>query len=147
MINSRYRDAFEEVYVILDYLDYDDYWKISQDFLDVIEKNRNKEHEFDIDWNVSLNEQKIMNETKAILFNLFHKNFATPQQKETIQKMWREEIQKEEEKKRKIYETEMFTQQNASIVKEEQKENIQLVEYKENIFKKFLKRLKEFFGF
>ena len=108
MINNRYRDAFEEVYVILNYLDENDYKKIPKEKIEAIEKNRNKEYIFDIDWDISLKEQKLMNESRIILFNFFKDYFATPEQKEKILKKWKDEAIKEEKKKKELYNIDVF---------------------------------------
>ena len=146
MMNIRYRDAFEEVYVVLNYLDENDYSKIPKRKIEVIEKNRNREHNFDIDLDISLKEQNLMAESKAILFNLFRDYYATSEKKEKILKIWKEESLKEDEKKRELYDVDVFAQINKKEVREEVKEeNLELVKSKENIFKKILNSIKAFF--
>ena len=46
MIPSRYRNAYKEVYIILSYLDEDDYNKIPLEVIDAIENNMNEEYEY-----------------------------------------------------------------------------------------------------
>ena len=87
-----------------------------------------------------------MAESKAILFNLFRDYYATSEQKEKILKIWKEEALKEDEKKRELYDVDVFAQINKKEVREEVKEeNLELVKSKENIFKKILNSIKAFF--
>ena len=63
-----------------------DYNKIPSDIISVIEENRNKEYQYFIDESISLSEQKMLPETKAILFNIFRDYLATEEQKQKIEK-------------------------------------------------------------
>ena len=54
MVNIRFKNAFSEVYEILKYLREDEYNKISEDFLKIVEKYRNKEYEFVLEDNIEL---------------------------------------------------------------------------------------------
>ena len=82
---------------------------------------------------------------KAILFNLFRDYLATQEQKEKIIKMQNEERQKNELEKQKQYNIDVFANKYNQN-KTERIDEIQLVEYKENIFKKLLNKIKSFFS-
>ena len=83
-------------------------------------------------------------ETKAILFNLFRDYLATSEQRQKIIKMQNEERQKNESKKQQQYSTDIFKNkvedkiENAKI----KEKSHELIQYKENIFIKIMKRLK-----
>ena len=91
-------------------------------------------------------------ETKAILFNLFRDYLATPEQRTKIIKMQNEARQKNELKKQQMYNTDVFanksinktTKLNENEVKTNNNEK-QIVEYKENIFKRILNKIKSLF--
>ena len=91
MIPSRYRNAYKEVYIILSYLDEDDYNKIPLEVIDAIENNMNEEYEYYMNEDIDLSNQQMLPETKAALFNLFRDYLSTPEQKEKIKKMISEE--------------------------------------------------------
>ena len=156
MVNIRFKNAFSEVYEILKYLREDEYNKISEDFLKIVEKYRNKEYEFVLEDNIELKNQKLMTETRAILFNLFYDYFATNEQKELIKRWNREELQKKEQRKREMYDVDVFKKDKVdnSIKQEEivesRPEEIanekSLVEYKESIFKIIINKIKAIFG-
>ena len=141
---SNRKNAYTEVYTILEDLNEEEYNKIPPEVMNVIYENRNPDYCYELDDNLELKEQPMLPETKAILFNLFRDYLATQEQKEKIIKMQNEERQKNEIKKQKQYNIDVFENKNIQN-KAERIEEIQLVEYKENIFKKILNKIKRFF--
>ena len=69
-MNNR-RNAYTEVYTILQDLDDEEYNKIPLEVIKAIEENRNLEYDFELDDDLELKEQTLLPQTKAILFNLF----------------------------------------------------------------------------
>lgn len=108
MIPSRYRNAYKEVYIILSYLDEDDYNKIPLEVIDAIENNMNEEYEYYMNEDVDLSNQQMLLETKATLFNLFRDYLSTPEQKEKIIRMQREDRLKLERQKEQKYGKNVF---------------------------------------
>lgn len=100
---ENYRKAFTEVDTILGYLNQEEYSKIPEIKLEVIRKNKDENYIYELDENKELTEQKMLPETKAILFNLFRDYLSIPGQKEKIIKMQRKERWQNEEKKKQIY--------------------------------------------
>ena len=98
---TKYKDAYTEVYEILEQLDEEEYNKIPSNVITAIRENRNTEYEFEVDEELELKEQELLPETKAILFNIFRDYLSTPEQKEKIIKMQAEERLKNEQKKRR----------------------------------------------
>lgn len=98
-----YRNAFAEVYEIINYLEDNDYNKIPEEILKVIEEERNKEYTYFIDESIPFVEQEMLPETKAILFNFFRDYFSTQEQKEKILNFQKNEREKLEEKKKIEY--------------------------------------------
>ncbi len=77
-------NSLAEVYFVLCNLNKDEYNKIPTHIIDTIKTNRNMDYRFIINNDVSIIEQPFLEETKAILFALFKKYLATPEQKEKI---------------------------------------------------------------
>ena len=144
-MNNR-KNAYTEVYTILQELNEEEYNKIPPEVIKTIEANRNEEYEYELDDELELKEQLMLPETKAILFNLFRDYLATPEQKAKIIRMQNEARQKNELKKQQMYNTDVF----ANIQKEDtvqlNSEKTQIVKYKENIFKRILNKIKRFFS-
>ena len=144
-MNNR-KNAYAEVYTILQELNEEEYNKIPPEVIETIEANRNEEYEYELDDELELKDQPMLPETKAILFNLFRDYLATPEQKAKIIRMQNEARQKNELKKQQMYNTDVF----ANIQKEDtvqlNSEKTQIVKYKENIFKRILNKIKRFFS-
>ena len=146
-MNNR-RNAYTEVYTILQDLDEEEYKKISPEVIKAIKENRNLEYYFELDNDLELKEQTLLPQTKAILFNLFRDYLATPVQKEKIIKMQNEERAKIELKKKQMYNSEIFTneesrneeerqEKNQDEIKEKEEKSLDLVEYKPSFINKF----------
>ena len=143
-MNNR-RNAYTEVYTIFQELNEEEYEKIPPEIIETIEVNRNEEYDYELDDELELKEQPMLPETKAILFNLFRDYLATPEQKVKIIRMQNEERQKNELKKQQRYHTDVFAnKQNKNVVQQKQK-TMQMVEYKENIFKRLINKIKSIF--
>lgn len=144
---DKYSNAYAEVYTILEYLDEEEKKKIPPQVLEAIEQSRNKEYIFDIEDDIELKDQILLPETRAILFNLFRDYLSEPWQKEKIIKMQREEKERNEQKKKQMYNSDVFAKEENSTEnskKESKNEKDELVVYNENIFKKiwgYIKRL------
>ena len=84
---TKYKNAYTEVYEIIEQLNEEEYSKIPPQVIKAIEENRNTEYEFELEEDIELKDQELLPETKAILFNLFRDYLSTPEQKEKILKM------------------------------------------------------------
>ena len=146
-MNNR-RNAYTEVYTILQDLDEEEYKKISPEVIKAIKENRNLEYYFELDNDLELKEQTLLPQTKAILFNLFRDYLATSEQKEKIIKMQNEERAKIELKKKQMYNSELFPNKESKIeeerqenakdeIKEKEENSLNLVEYKPSFINKF----------
>ncbi len=148
VLTETYKNAFTEVYTIINYIEDEDYSMIPEDVISVIEENRNQDYEYEMNEELDIFNQPMLPETKAILFNFFRDYWATPEQKEKIKRMQREERQKIEEKKKIEYgEYDVF--KNRSLNIKENNENTSktaLIEIKKgNIFIRILNKIKSFF--
>ena len=143
-MNNR-KNAYAEVYTILQDLNEEEYNKIPPEVVEAIKVNRNEEYEYELDDELELKEQPMLPETKAILFNLFRDYLATPEQKAKIIRMQNEARQKNELKKQQMYNTDVFANKPKENQSSNNNETMQIVEYKENFFKKILNKIKSFF--
>ena len=92
-MNNR-KNAYAEVYKILQELNEEEYNKIPPEVIETIEANRNEEYEYELDNELELKDEPMLPETKAILFNLFRDYLATPEQKAKIIRMQNESRRK-----------------------------------------------------
>ena len=145
-MNNR-RNAYKEVYIVLQDLNEEDYNKIPPEIIETIKENSNEEYKFVLNDELELKEQLLLPETKAILFNLFRDYLATPVQKEKILKMQSEERKKVEEKKKQNYtNVDIFkTNKHEDIEEETNNKQLQLVQIKEEgFFRKLINKIKVF---
>ena len=84
---SNRRNAYKEIYTILQDLNEEEYNKIPSEVVSAIKENMNEEYEYELDEELELKNQSMLPETKAILFNLFRDYLSTQEQKEKIVKM------------------------------------------------------------
>lgn len=155
VLTQIYKNAFAEVYTILNYIQEEDYSKIPEDVISVIEVNRNKEYKYEMNEDVNIATQPMLPETKAILFNFFRDYWATEEQREKIKRMQKEERQKIEEKKKIEYGTDnIFKNCNSNIKSSEGNQNLDekiskntsLIEVKKkNFIIKIINKIKLFF--
>ena len=143
-MNNR-KNAYTEVYTILQGLNEEEYDKIPSEVIKAIEENMNKQYEYVLDDELELKEHTMLPETKAILFNLFRDYLAMPEQKEKIIKMQNEERQKNELKKQNKYNTDIFENKKKEKTKQIEKSSKDLIKYKENIFSKLVNKFKHWF--
>lgn len=143
-----YKNAYAEVYAILTYLDQEELNKIPKDVLEVIEEYRSKDYVYELNDELDLNNQEMLPETKALLFNLFRDYLCTPRQKEKIIRMQKEErIRNEENKKQNYSNIDVFERENNhkvtdyDVIKSELPSEIK----KETFLLKLLSKIKRFF--
>ena len=142
---SNRKNAYAEVYTILQELNEEEYNKIPPEVIKTIEANRNEEYEYELDDELDLKDQPMLPETKAILFNLFRDYLANPEQKTKIIRMQNEARQKNELKKQQMYNSDIFANKPKENLTENNNETMQIVEYEESFFKKILNKIKSFF--
>ena len=142
---SNRKNAYTEVYTILQELNEEEYNKIPPEVIETIEANRNKEYEYELDDELEIKDQPMLPETKAILFNLFRDYLATPEQKAKIIRMQNEARQKNELKKQQMYNTDVFANKLKEKLTVNNDATMHIVEYKESIFKRILNKIKSFF--
>ena len=144
-MNNR-KNAYTEVYTILQELNEEEYNKIPYEVTQTIEANRNENYEYELDDELELKDQPMLPETKAILFNLFRDYLANPEQKAKIIRMQNEARQKNELKKQQMYNNDVFANRQKEDTVQPKSETTQIVKYKENIFKRILNKIKRFFS-
>ena len=133
---SNRKNAYTEVYTILQELNEEEYNKIPPEVVESIKVNRSEEYEYFLEDELELKDQPMLPETKAILFNLFRDYLATPEQKAKIIRMQNEARQKNEMKKQQMYNTDIFANKPKESQTANNNETMQIVEYKESIFKR-----------
>lgn len=140
MMNN-YNNAFTEVYEILNCLDEEEVNKIPEEVRNVIEKNRNLDYNYEVNYDEDLSNQPMLTETKAILFNLFRDYLSTPEQKQKILKIQQEERIENEQNKQEKYNKNIFEEKKET----NKTEKLEITEYKESFINKAWNYIKNLF--
>lgn len=140
MINT-YAKAYTEVLEILKCLPDEELNNIPKEEIEFYEKNKDQNYIYKYNPLKSLKEQNISREANAILVTIFRDFFATDNQKEKLNKILikNEEIYNEKLKEKYNIDN-VFKTKNKDV---EQKENIAIIEYKESVFKRVIKKIKD----
>ncbi len=148
MVDIQYANAYTEVLEILKNISQEDYNKVSKGKINLFEHNANKEYIFNYDSTKTLEEQNVSKTARAIIAILFRDYWATDEQRNKIKAFQNNKRHQIEEENRQKYNTDIFKNRknSAAEVINEQAENMQLVEYKENIFKRILRFFRKMFG-
>lgn len=142
---NKYGNELKEAYVILNTLTDEDYNKIPKSKLQLIEANMNDDYEYEINEEIALEENPMLDGTRALLYNIFRDYLATEEKRKKIKKMQAEDRVKLENKKRELYDVNIFKKFDNENDKKTTVENKQMIEYKENIFTKILNGIKNIF--
>ena len=126
-----------------------DNWKIYVKIRMV--KNMDKNYTWKFDETKKLREQNLSRDTIIILSYLNMEYLLNDEQRKLMEQIHELNEQKQEEQRKEKYKVEeIFENKEIPIQllsKEEVEQEKSLVEYKENIFRKIINKIKEFFGF
>ena len=149
-MEDNYPKAYKEVIEILKYVPQESVNKIPNEMLETFKIKMDNNYNFSIDINKKLEEQNLLDETKAILANIFRDYWATDYQRERIKAKENYDRQKIEEEKKLKYNSDIFAKrrsENAGI-KEKQSEVINTLPIKskkERFYLKIINFLKKMF--
>ena len=147
-MGNNYPKAYKEVVEILKYVPKGSVKKIPQTMIDTFNSKMDKTYNFSIDINKSFEKQELLEETKAILANIFRDYWATPYQKERILAKERYDREKIEEEKRVKYNSDIFkTQKTINKMEKDNTScnNLPIEVKKESFFEKIIKFIEKIF--
>lgn len=125
-MEDNYQKAYKEVIEILKFVPKESVNKIPQTMLDTFKAKMDKNYNFKVDINKNFEEQELLEETKAILANIFRNYWATDYQREQILAKEQQDRKKDEEEKRIKYNTDVFKNKKMTITnKQKEKLNIE----------------------
>ena len=144
-MENNYHKAYVEVLEVLKYIPKEDLEKVPKDIIQTLENKKDMKYKYELNKNISFENQILMNETKAILANFFRDYWATPEQRNAIIEKERKEEWEEEQNKIKIDYDAVFKRNTKSVppkketqivVVEEKKWYEKFVDWIKNIFKR-----------
>lgn len=143
-MEDNYAKAYKEIVEILKYVPEESVKKIPQEMRDMFEAEQLKTYDFKVDTEKPFEEQELLEETKAILANIFRDYWATDYQKQKIiEKENQDREILEKEKREKYNPDDIFKnrQQNINVqenLNENYNNNLPIEVQKQNIFQKLL---------
>ena len=145
-----YEKRLVEVDEVLSYLSEEDLNKIPEDIRNLIKENKDQNYKWEFDETKELKDQNLNRDTIIILSYLNMEYLLNEEQKKLMEQIHEYNEKKQEQEKHEKYKVEdLFTKKEKhddEIVKEKSQEQ-SLIEYKENVFKRIIKKIKSFFGF
>lgn len=153
MVNT-INQSFSEVYDIIMHLEKDLFNKIPKGFLKMIKQNRDLKYKVDIDYDKNINEQDLLQDTRAILSLIYRDYLCSPEEKIELIKKDKMELVREEEKRREKYNTDDIFKKKSIILEQVNNEtannindledNMQIIKYEKSLFKRVINRIFKF---
>lgn len=146
MMEDNYSKAYKEIVEILKYVPEESVNKIPKEMRGMFEEEQLKTYNFQIDTEKPFEEQELLEETKAILANIFRDYWATDYQKSRIIEKENKDREEWERQKREKYNPDNIfnNRENDEYTKESSSIGTQIVEYKEPVFKRIVNKILKF---
>ncbi len=146
-MEDKYPKAYKQVIEILKYAPQEIVDKIPQEMIKTFKANMDDKYDFRIDINKTFEEQDLLEETKAILANIFRDYWATPEQKERILEKEKNDREIEENIKREKYNPDNLFKKKQKVIQqnEEIQNNLPVEIKKEKFYKKIINFMKKIF--
>ena len=136
-VESINKQALAQTYYILDSLDDNTKNKVPNSLFNTIKENMDYQYK---------NTTELLIETKELLYIILNKYVLSQSQKEKLAEYYRfYDAKMEEEKAKKYFNENLFKNNKNEAERTEIKENVSLVQYKENVFVRFWNKIKSIF--
>ncbi len=146
--NINYIKAYTEVNCLLEYLPQSYLEKLPKKLIELIKKQSNEEFNIDIDIKKSLLDQNFSNKAKDLIAVIKYNYWSTDEERKQLKNMFYENEKKyQEELLEKYNPNNIFKKNEIKIIipQEEAENNVQMIVHKENIFTRFLNKIKNLF--
>lgn len=144
---NNYKNALVEVEAVLDCLEYDEYIKIPENVINAISQNKNEHYIFEYDEELDYKDWNLMSETKALLYIIFKKYFATNEQMQYFREKENFEIMQREREKTEKYNPDKLFKSNKQNIAEKNEVSKAIIEFKkEKWYKKAFNLIKKLFN-
>lgn len=137
------RNVYSEVFELLGYMDKITVMKIPIEILNKIKKNKNDEYISKIDKNNIFNRDNVLPETIKYIAWLDVNFWESEEEKERLKKIHLKKLNEEEKVKSNQYKADDLFKKNYVKTLNNNLKIDAMIEYKENIFKKFFRFIKD----
>lgn len=145
MIDNLYKNAFKEVYEILQNTDTELAKKIPAKFIEFLQNNMNTDYQTNINNNMDIDKHVLLPETEDILALIYRSYWATDEEKQEFSSKDKLQLKEIEENKKSQYKdiTEIF--EKRKNINNLTLDNSLVVIPKENFIQKLLKKILKIF--
>lgn len=142
-----YIKAYTEVNCLLEYLPQSYIDKLPKKLIELIKKQSDKQYYISIDTNKSLLEQNFSQKTKDLIAVIKYNYWSTDEERQKLKKIFYENENKYQKELLKKYNPDDIfkNKESKADITENIETNIQIVEYKENIFIRIFNKIKNIF--
>lgn len=141
MLSIEYSEAITETLDILKHTRKEDVDKISTKFMDFLNANASKTYKPNLDHTKRIKDMQLKQKTKVILAIIYKKFWCDSEKLEEFNKMLKENEIKHEKELKDKYKLDFLTKNNKTRITN----SMDMIEYKESLFKRFIKKLKDIF--
>lgn len=145
--NVSYIKAYTEVNCLLEYLPQSYIDKLPKKLIELIKKQSDKQYYISIDTNKSLLEQNFSQKTKDLIAVIKYNYWSTDEERQQLKKIFYENENKyQKELLEKYNPNDIFKKKESKTdISDNIEPNLQMVEYKENIFIRLFNKIKNIF--
>ena len=145
--NVSYIKAYTEVNCLLEYLPQSYIDKLPKKLIELIKKQSDKQYYISIDTNKSLLEQDFSKKTKDLIAVIKYNYWSTDEERQKLKKIFYENENKYQKELLEKYNPNDIFKKNESKtdISDNIEPNLQMVEYKENIFIRLFNKIKNIF--
>lgn len=149
---NNYKNALVELETIINCLNCQEYEKIPADIIKAIENNKNENYIFEFDENLDYKDWNLMNETKALLYNIYRDYLATKEQKDFLIEREKFKILEQEQEKAKKYNPSELFDRNNNVKRNQINKDIEFIDNslmrvkKQNFISNIIEKIKVFFN-
>ena len=147
-MNSINSEVYVDISIIIKMMPIEMREKISKSFINFIERNKSNSYISNINPNIPIGKQNIRKETKEMLGIIYRDFLCSNEERNRLLKQEEYEIKQYEEELRQKYNLNYLFKGHNELMQDEFQEindNVSLVHYKENNFKRFLNKIKNIF--
>ena len=146
VIKNRYSKAYVEILEIIKLMGEEYKEKIPAKLLEVFEKNKDNNYEYSIDIKTGLAEQEFMQETLGLLGMIELEYWTTLEEKQILKETLRKNEDEHQKQLQEKYNVDNMFKNKIQSTTEKENESVKVLKkYEENIFRRFLNKVKSIF--
>ena len=145
-MDSVYSQAFTEVLEVLNNSEKSIVSRIPKSFLEFLNQYKDNNYKVEIDFSNENWDEQVKKETQAILALIYRDYIVSQEERERLLSEEREEQKRIENELREKYNPDNLFKNKTNNIENSANAPVEMVEYKESIFKKIISKIKNIFA-